>query len=385
MSFHATLNVLFVMLFVISQAEVSAAAKNKKHDYERDILLDKELLGVSLKNQAGGPKVAADDLPGRTVLFVFSGSGDAKWNEFLVRMVNQYVNAAPPGGLLTIFVLPEKKTETKWWSDAKGSPFVSFFNEENFSMPGFGYAGLPRFVLFDGDGKMIGDICHDGRDLSGNSVHTYDGTRFTPDSIRKSVEALSGSVSKAATYTDCAEDMRKLVEATTTSGPLLPVLTGLRNKAKDGKGAARVEAAALLEGFRDYLDHQFALISKNVSVNPVLCSRALKRVLAQLAGDKEFGARFEKLQDQMKTDKAFQEELRAAELLWMIRTDAAAIKWGLMDPDLPQRPREKVQAIKKGLDELVARYPRARVTVTATELKNAFGRWAAKAIDPTPW
>lgn len=362
-----------------------AAGEAKKHAEERDLLLDRDILGICLKTQAGGAKVTAEDLAGRTVLVIFSGPGDAKWNDFNLRMGSQYVNAAPPGGVVTIWLLPGKNTDSKWWFDLKGSPFVSFYNAENFGLPGYGIGAGPRFTLFDADGKLLGDICHDGRDLSGNSVHVWGGTRFTPESVRKTVETVSGAVTKTDKFTECADDMRRLVEGALTAAPLTPVLAVLRAKAKDGRGAARTEAAALLEGFREYLVRQLALIERNVTANPFVAMRALKRILTQLAGDKELAPPFERVQERLKSDKAFQDEYRAAEMLNALRGLAALIQWGLMDPDFPPRPKDKVQAIKQGLDEIAAKFSKTRAAQTAAELKKAYTEWAAKAIDPTPW
>lgn len=370
---------------VFAPALPGADSKIRKKEDERDILLEKELLGVSLKAQLGGPKVSSEDLAGRTVLFIFGAGDTPKWNEFMVRMAHQYINAAPPGGMVTIFVLPGKVADCKWWAEGSGSPFVSFFNSDNFGMPGTGYAGGPRYILFDGDGKMLGDICHDGRDLSGNSVHTYAGTRFTPESVRKAVEAGSGSVVPAGEFKECADLMRSLVEGSLSAAPLTGILNALKAKAKDGKASSKAEATALLDGFRVYLAHQSALIERNLSNNPALAARALKRVLAQIAGDKEFSTPFDRIQERLKADKAFQEELSAAEMLASLRMQAAAIQWGLMDPDFPQRPKDKVQAIKQGLEVILSKYSKCRAALTAAELKKAYTEWAGKAIDPSPW
>lgn len=374
MKHHA---VFFVLLLSALQA-----AEPRGRD-PNDVLLDKDLCAVTLKTQAGGPKITAEDLAGRTVLFIFAGPSDAKWNEFMVRMGNQYINAAPPGGLVTIFVPPGDKADCKWWTAGGGNPAVSFFTVDNFSMPGFGYTGGPRYILFDADGRMLGDICHDGRDLSGNSVHTYGGSRFTAETIRKSVEA-SGAVIKGAPGKAVAIDATKLVEGALTAAPITPVLSALRTKAKEGKEGAK-DAAALLDGFKEYLVRQHAVVERNLATNPVFSMRIIKRIQAQLAGDKELSAPFEKLQERLKADKAFQEELKAGEQLCAIRTQAAWIKWGLLDPDLPQRPKDQVQAIKKGLEEIITKFPRSRAALSAAELKDAFTYWAAKAIDPTPW
>lgn len=372
-------------LFVLTVLCFSLCAGQKKADAGRDILLEKELMGVTVGSVVGGPKVTSDDLAGRVVLFVFSGPGDAKWNEFMSRMVNQYVNAVPNGGMITVFAMDNKTAkDNKWWLDVKGNPTVSLAKGEEFAMPGFFFSGLPRFILFDADGKMMGDICHDGRDLTGNSVHTYAGERFSPDTIRKLVD-LSGSVLKSSSYKDCAEDARRLAEAAATSAPLTQILSSLRGKANSGKGGEKGEAAQILAEFKEYVSKQAALIERNAASNPLLSMRALKRMTTQLAGDKELMLPFEKLQKQFKENARFQEELKAAEALSVTRSLAASISWGLKDPDFPQRPKEKVAAIRKGLQEVVGKFPRSNAAQTAEELQVAYSAWVGKAINPQAW
>jgi hypothetical protein len=364
---------------------LAATAGQKKSDTARDILLEKELMGVSVGGLVGGPKVTSDDLPGRVVLFVFSGPGDAKWNEFMSRMVNQYANAAPPGGIITIFAMDNKNAkDNKWWLDVKGNASVSFAKGEEFAMPGFFFSGLPRFILFDADGKMVGDICHDGRDMSGNSVHTYAGERFSPDSIRK-IADISGSVLKTSTYKECADDAQRLIEAAVNSAPLSQILSSLRSKVTSGKNGVKSEAAQILAEFKEYVSKQALLIDRNAATNPLLSMRALKRMITQLAGDKELMPPFEKLQKQFKDNTRFQDELKAAEALCNVRMLAASIAWGLKDPDFPQRPKEKVAAIRKGLQDIIAKFPRSNAAQTAEELNVAYSAWVGKAINPQAW
>lgn len=373
------------LLFAVGMLCFVVAAGQKKPDSARDILLEKELMGVSIGGLVGGPKVTSDDLAGRVVLFVFSGPGDSKWNEFMSRMVNQYANAAPPGGILTIFAMDNKNAkDNKWWLDVKGNPSVSLAKGEEFAMPGFFFSGLPRFILFNADGKMVGDICHDGRDMSGNSVHTYAGERFTPDSIRKLVD-IGGSVLKTSTYKDCADDAQRLIEAAVTSAPLSQILSSLRSKMTSGKGGVKSEAAQILAEFKEYVSKQAQLIERNAATNPLLSMRALKRMTAQLAGDKELMPPFEKLQKQFKDNARLQEELKAAEALCNVRTLAASIAWGLKDPDFPQRPKDKVAAIRKGLQEIIAKFPRSNAAQIAEELNVAYSTWVGKAINPQAW
>ncbi len=363
----------------------SALDRAKKRAAEPDILFERDVCGAVLKSPLAGPPVAADDLPGRCVLVILGGPDNAKWNDFMVRMGMQYIRAAPPGGVVPLFIVPPGKTDCAWWTAGGGSPLATFFTEETASLPGLTFTGGPRYLFFDGDGKLVGDICHDGRDLTGGSVHVYAGARFTPEGIRRAVDATSGAIVKEGVYTACAEDARRLAEAGAVSAPILPVLSALQAKARDGKGAARGEAAALLAGVREYYEKQAALVERNLAVHPFLASRAAQRCAVQTRGDRELGPRFEKLAARLRADRAFQAELKPAEMLYAVRAQAAQVRWGLLDPDYPPRPKETVQAIRRGLEEILRSHARSRAAQTAERLKQAYTDWAAKAIDPTPW
>jgi hypothetical protein len=57
----------------------------------------------------------------------------------------------------------------------------------------------------------------------------------------------------------------------------------------------------------------------------------------------------------------------------------------LVDPDWPVRPKDRVVAIKQGLDEVINKFPKMKAALQAAELKKAYTVWVAKAIDPTAW
>jgi hypothetical protein len=356
------------------------SAQDRKKKEERDILMEMDLCSLSLAAPIDGPRVTAEDLPGRAVLFVFSSSnpGDRNWSEFLVRTTRKYADPAPPGGLAVLFVQSAKTTDAKWFPREGNAPVVSFFPEDAFAMPGFAFVGLPRVILFDGDGKVVSHFIVDGRDLAGNSIHQVAGPPCTPEVVRKAA-ATSGAVLRAGTPSDAGTDGRKLVEGALSSAPLAPLLRTLRDRAKGGKG----DAGAVLQGFKEYLEAQRALVERNVAANPLLAHRALNRLLAQTQGD-ELAAPFEAIRKRLTQDSKFQEELKGAEALAKVRGLAAKIKWGMMDPDAP-RPREDIAAVRRGVEEVIKRYAKTQAGRTAEELKQAWTQWAAKAIDPLPW
>src|SRR3569623_265679 len=66
---------------------------------------DVELCAAVVRASLAGPRVGADDLPGRVVLLALVDFGeDAKWNEFALRTTGEFVNAAPPGSLVPLLV-----------------------------------------------------------------------------------------------------------------------------------------------------------------------------------------------------------------------------------------------------------------------------------------
>jgi hypothetical protein len=366
-------------------AGAQSGADRKKGE-ERDLLFEMDLSSALLGAPIDGPKVTGEDLAGRTVLFICSSCdpGNKAWSEFLVRMAHRYMDGAPAGGLVTLFLQQAKTMNGKWYFSANGPSMTSFFTEDAFSMPGFAYVGLPRFMLFDADGRLVSNFIVDGRDLTGGSVHQAFGPRMTPELLQQTIESGSGALAKGGPWKEISSEAQKLEEGGLTGAPLLPILKQLRDKAKNGKGAAKGEATALLRSVKDYLDHQSAVIERNAETNPVLSQRALKRILAQFQGD-ELGDPFDKLKHRLLQSSKVQEELKAAEALVSVRAHAAKIKWGIFDPDWPVRPKEEVLAIRRGIDELIKKWPSTRAGRSALEVRSAWTRWAAKAIDPLPW
>jgi hypothetical protein len=366
-----------VTLFLLASF---GSAQDRKKKEERDILMEMDLCSVSLAPPIDGPRLTAEDLPGRAVLFVFSPSnpGDRNWSEFLVRTTRKYADPAPPGGLAVLFVQSAKTSDAKWFPREGSGPVVSFFTEDSFAMPGFAFVGLPRIILFDGDGKVVSHFIVDGRDLAGNSIVQVAGPSCAPDVVRKAA-ATSGSVLRGGTSLGGAPEARKLLEGALTAAPLAPLLKTLRDKAKGGEG----DAGPILQGFKEYLETQRALIERNVVPQPLLAQRAMNRLLAQTQGD-ELGAPFEVIRKRLSQDAKFQEELKGAEALAKVRAQAAKIKWGMLDPDAP-RPREEILAVRRGVEEVVKKHARTQAGRAAEELRQAWTQWAARAIDPLPW
>lgn len=346
--------------------------------------LEADLCAAVIRVPSVGARVVADDLPGRVVLLIVNNfASDAKWNEFALRTSAEFVNAAPPGSLLPLLIGDKPELNAKAWSERFPGVPMAFVMQKDLAISGFRWGGGPRFVLFDADGKIISDMIIDGRDLAGNSRYQSKGILMKADDVRRIAEAGPGSPVKIGTYKECKMEADQLVECGLTSSPFAPIMKILRDKAKVGKKGASNEANQLLDGVKEHLARAMAIIQRHIADEPLLAVRLLQRALTQTAND-ELGKPFELLSKTLKANKSFQEGLKSAESFNAVMTTAADIYWGMGDPDAV-RPKDKIVAIKQGLDLLVKKYPESRSAKAAAPLKLQWDKWVGKAIDPLPW
>ena len=303
--------------------------------------------------------------------------------EFAVRTTGEFVNAAPPGSLVPVFATDNAKVNTKAWSDRFPGLPMAFVLQKDLNFAGFRWGGGPRFVLIDADGKIISDMIIDGRDLAGNSRYQSKGILMKANDVRRICDAGPGSPLRSGTYKDCKTEADQLVECGLTSQPFTSILSSLRGKAKAAKASAQSEAKQLLDGVKEHLARVLAGIQRHVAEEPLVAMRILQRTLTQTAGD-ELGKPFEVLAKSLKDNKGFQEILKSEEAFNAVLTMGADIYWGMGDPDAA-RPKEKIIAIKQGLDGVLKKFPATRSGKAAVPLKADWDKWVGKAIDPLPW
>jgi hypothetical protein len=332
--------------------------------------------------RVGGAEITDADLPGRVVLLIQGGLGqDAAWNTFMVRTTREFVDAAPAGAVVPLFMVDDAKANLAAWSAAGGSPLVAFIERKHLHIPGFIWCGAPRFVLIDADGVVISDMIVDGRDLAGNSRYQSRGILMKPDDVRRTAEGGPGPMVPPGSWNVCRAEATALTAAAVTGTPLAPVLKSLRERSK---GPDKAEAQRLLDGVRQHLARQLAVAERHRAAgDPLVQARVVKRLQTQLGND-ELAKPLDALAKTLAGDKALQAELKAAEDLSLVLRTAAEIDWGVGDPDRA-RPGERITAVRNGLQTVIKRHPKSLAARRAEAQKVVWDAWVAKAIDPLPW
>ncbi len=329
----------------------------------------------------GGQPIGDRDLPGRVVLLIQNGlGGDEAWNAFAVKTTMEFVGAVPPGSLVPLFVVDDAKANIAAWSAKGGAVTVGFVERKNLHIPGFVWAGGPRFVLVDADGTVVSDLIIDGRDLSGGSRYHSRGILMKPEDVRRVAETGPGPMVLPGSSAALRTEAEALVAASVTSKPLAPILKALRERTK---GADKAEAQRLLEAVRQHLQRQLAVAERNRAEQPLLFKRVFDRLQLQFAGD-EMVKPLDAMAKTLAADKAFQAELKAAEDLSLVLRTAAEISFGVGDPDAA-RPADRIKAIRSGLQVVATRHPKSAAARQADAQKITWDAWVAKAIEPLPW
>jgi hypothetical protein len=368
---------------------------------------DFDICSAVVRAPLAGLTIPASNFPGRVVILIMNDfNDDPKWTEFAVRTTGEFVNAAPPGAIVPMLATNNTKINSSAWNQRNPNQPMSFVLQKNLSVPGLIYAGGPRFILIDADGKVISDMIIDGRDLAGNSRYQSKGILMKGDDVRRIAEAGPGSPVKPFNYVECKAEANQLIQCALTAEPFTPILKALREKAgekgtgknsaksadlskdksKDknaAKALAHAEAVQLLAGVQEHLARILAIIERNAAENPLLAMRVLQRTQLQTAGD-DFAKPFEDLAKTLKSNKSFQDEFKGAEALNVVRTAAADIYWGSGDQDAV-RPKDKIVAIKQGIEVVITKFPATRAGKSALTLKKEWDKWVSKAINPLPW
>jgi hypothetical protein len=147
-------------------------------------------------------------------------------------------------------------------------------------------------------------------------------------------------------------------------------LKSLRTLAKGDDATAKEEADHLLGKVTEYSERNLEKITKDRSEDPVAASTTLARMVQLLGGD-ELGAPYEALVKELKADKAFQAELKAAGMLSEVVAQASKV--GLdKNPEDAKRNRQAMTQIVEGLKAVVKKFPDTKAAAQATDLAK---RW----------
>lgn len=231
-----------------------------------------------------------------------------------------------------------------------GSDMITVINHGD--LTGANVSGIPHCFLFNHEGKLV-----------------YEGSPFDLDApVESAVKNSPGFLVAGRTY-------QKTQKQAAAIGALKSNLTGtlksLRTLAKGEDATAKEEADYLLGKLNDFSERNMGKITKARSEDPVAAGETLARMV-QLFGGDELGAPFEALVKELKSDKAFQAELKAAGILGDVRAQAAKI--GLeSSPEDAKRNRQAMTQIAENLKALLKKFPDTKAASQATELAKRWG------------
>jgi thiol-disulfide isomerase/thioredoxin len=231
-----------------------------------------------------------------------------------------------------------------------GSDLITVINQGD--LVGANVSGIPHCFLFNHEGKLV-----------------YEGSPFDLDApVESAVKNSPGFLVAGRTY-------QKTQKQAAVIGALKSNLTGtlksLRTLSKGEDATAKEEADYLLGKLNDFSERNMGKITKARSEDPVAAGETLARMV-QLFGGDELGKPYEDLVKELKSDKAFQAELKAAGILGDVRAQAAKI--GLeTNPEDAKRNRQAMTQIAESLKALVKKFPDTKAASQATELAKRWG------------
>ncbi len=310
------------------------------------------LEGFDAGTHVHGPKYAAADLKGRVVLVEYWG---VNCPPCLASIPHLSALQEKYGRDQFVIVANQCQgaNEAQAQSTFKargGSDQITVINHGE--LKGANVSGIPHCFLFSHEGKLV-----------------YEGSPFNLDApVETAVKASPGFLVAGRAYQKTAKQAAAIGAL---KGNLTGTLKSLRTLAKGEDAVAKEEAEHLLGRLGDYSERSMATITTARTEDPVLASETLGRMVALFAGD-DLGKPFESLVKELKTDKAFQAELKAMGVLSEVRAQASKI--GLdTNPEDAKRNRQGVAQVAEGLRALVKRFPDTRAAGQAPDLAKRWG------------
>ncbi len=335
---------LFALLALICLAAASG-----------DLAAEATLQGVNLGTYVTGPKVSAADLTGRVVLFEYWGVNcppcvasihhvtdlQAKYGrENFIVIANHCQGGGIPGVVST-------------WKGKATNDLVSVI--DNGQLPGSNVSGIPRCFLFSHDGKVL-----------------YDGAPMGVDSaLDAAMKASPGALVTGHDFTKLGREAAAIGAQKTN---LAATLKSVRKAAEGDKPEAKEDADFLLGRVTAWASDLATRCNDDRTQDPARCQETVNRMVGLLKGD-ECGAPFEALQDELKTDKAFQNELKAAAILAGIKAEADKCKLSA-NPEQAKSQKSNIAAITAiagNLKQLQKKFPDTAAAKSAEELGREWG------------
>ena len=231
-----------------------------------------------------------------------------------------------------------------------GSDLITVINHGQ--LPGANVSGIPHCFLFSHEGKLL-----------------YEGS---PSGLDAPIEA---AVKNNPGFLVAGRSYQKTKKHAAVLGALksnlAATLKALRTLSKGDDVVAKEEADYLLGTVGDFSERNMSKIVTARTEDPLAAGETLARMVQLLGGD-ELGKPYEDLVKELKGDKQFQSEIKAAEMLQVVR--AQAVKIGLeTNPEDAKRNRQGVAQVVDHLKALLKKFPDTKAAVQATELAKNWG------------
>lgn len=305
--------------------------------------------GIALGTAVHGPKVSADDLKGRVVLFEYWGVNCppclasikhlAEWQSKYDRETFVIVANHCQGGTTD-------NTRAVWLAKGGGND-ISVIDQGR--LTGANVSGIPHCFLFDHNGVLV-----------------YDGSPFkVEEHLTKAVAAAPGALVAGYEWKKLAREAQAIGKRQGVVGALKSV----RKHALSDDAAARTEAEELLNRVDGWAAKQREALATARSEDPVEAVRIAGTMAGVLKGD-ELAEPFEAAFKELRADKEVQQAVKGAELLAKVK--AAAESSGLAaDPAAwlgRASNKSKAQEIAGGLKAVMTRYAGTKAAVEAEAL-----------------
>lgn len=305
--------------------------------------------GVGLGTTVHGPKVTADDLKGRVVLFEYWGVNCppclasipklAEWQQHYDRDTFVIVANHCQGG-------SADQTRSVWLAKGGGDQISVI---DNGDLKGAQVSGIPHCFLFDHNGTLL-----------------YEGSPFrVEEALKKAIEASPGALVAGYEWKALSREAQAIGKRQGVAGALRSV----RKQALSEDTAIRGEAEELLGRVDGWVAKQQAEMTAARSEDPVEAVRIASTMAGVFKGD-ELAGPFETALKELRADKSVQQEVRAAEMLTRVKVAAASYGLSTDPKGFQERAsnKGKAQEIAGGLKMVITRFADTKAATEAEAL-----------------
>lgn len=313
------------------------------------------LSGVNLGSYVTGPKLAADDLEGRVVVFEYWGVNCPPCRASIPHLVK--IQQAYSRHKLVVVASHcqgggAANAAKVWLEHAGYKDVVSVVDGGD--LPGAQVNSIPRVFVFDHTGKLVFDgNPHDGK--------------FNV-AVKKAAGASPGFLIAGREFEVFAADADRIARMRSS---IADTLQRLRVVLADPQAKGHEEAEFLLDSVSHWSDGQYQKIASDPTADALATRDILKQMLSLLQGD-ELGEKFVELDAKLRADAGFDAEVSAAKLLNQIEEYVRAK--GLASGALSARRRAPAErTVRSRIGQLIDRYPKTRAAKKAQALLDKLG------------